>query len=117
MEKLTDLQIAGHLLDLNKKALGEGKKFGVKFTTMKKVMNRKTCTFSGLPLGGENKRKLVLIEPKFGYVDPNIIAIAEGVDEVYKKFNSKALANIAKKLKNVEDAKARIAASQIKKNG
>lgn len=83
---MNDLTLAKRYVIKARNAREKGLEFDLPFHVYKKLMLRKTCTYSGLTMTDEpghwTKRSLDRIDNDKGYEVGNVVAVCEGVNRL-----------------------------------
>jgi len=84
MNKITDLEVAQKLINLNNRAKSKNLPFDLSIKRVRQLLLRKTCYFTGVKFSlikaHDNYRTIDRINPKEGYVDKNTVACTKRIN-------------------------------------
>lgn len=122
--KLTDVQIATKLLQLQTSAKSRGIDFNLSLKTVKQLLSRKTCHYTGVKFqpGTNFQRTIDRVDNNKGYVDGNVVACTRYINQLktnitlkqFEQFN-KGIQKVLHPVKRVK-AKANEGAIIVKLN-
>jgi len=87
MKKIPDIEVAKKMINLQQSATSRGIEFDLSFETVKHLMTRTNCYYTGIAFEEEGKLALSVdrVDSKKGYVEGNVVACT--VDINSKKSN------------------------------
>lgn len=87
IETPLNLQAAKKYVQLYESALKRGKDFNLTFGDVKRLINRKTCAYTGVRFGSNpsTKKTVDRIDPKKGYVKDNVVIVTHEANQIKNK--------------------------------
>lgn len=85
MAVVNDYQVAKKLIQLQQSAQSRHLHFGLSFKTVKSLMSRKTCYYTGVVLtdaDGPTQRTIDRVDNGRGYVDGNVVACSKRINQL-----------------------------------
>ena len=95
---MEDITVAKKLVMLNQSANKRGIEFGLSFATVKRLLSRKTCYYTGVPFTEANPRSIDRVDNDKGYVDGNVVACTVAVNQLKSNLTVKQLDMLYKKV-------------------
>lgn len=77
-----DLRVAKKLVALNNSATSRGLDFGLTLRTVRQLLTRKTCYYTGKKFSQSNIRTIDRVDNSIGYVEGNVVACTKAVNEL-----------------------------------
>ena len=95
-----DYYIAKKLVQLKQSADSRKLEFSLKFKTVKKLLNAKTCFYTGKPFTkkGPHARSIDRVDSTRGYVDDNVVACTTEINAKKANLTISEIALIARKI-------------------
>lgn len=79
-----DMPIVKKMVQLEQSAIARGLEFNLSFDTVKKLMNQKTCYYTGVTLtnkqGEPTQRTIDRLDNNKGYVEGNVVACCQDIN-------------------------------------
>jgi hypothetical protein len=87
MRKIPDIEVAKKMINLQQSATSRNIEFDLSFETVKSLMNRTNCYYTGVKFEDEGKMAFSIdrVDPKKGYIEGNVVACT--IDINAKKAN------------------------------
>ena len=98
MEKVTDIKLCRKYQQLHDSAKSRGIHFNLTLSHLRKLMNRKTCYYTGIRLtkSGEHFRSIERIDSNKGYTNENTVAVSHRINVAKDNLTEKELKLILK---------------------
>ena len=101
MKQISDVDVARKMVQLSDSARDRGKPFNLTFATVKKILTRKTCYYTGEILTNEsnspNQRTVDRIDASKGYIEGNVVACTKDFNQRKGNLTIEDIAILAKK--------------------
>jgi hypothetical protein len=87
MKKIPDIEVAKKMINLQQSATARGIEFDLSFETVKMLMTRTNCFYTGAKFEEEGANQLSVdrVDSKRGYIEGNVVACTVGINS--KKAN------------------------------
>ena len=107
MEIVTDYQVAKKMIQLKQSADSRSLDFDLKFSTVKRLLNAKTCYYTGAKFTeeGPSARSIDRVDSSRGYVNDNVVACTIEINGKKNNLTIEDITIMYKKIKAFEDKK------------
>lgn len=109
IEVVTDYQVAKKMIQLKQSADSRSLEFDLKFATVKRLLNAKTCYYTGAKFTEEGPlaRSIDRVDSARGYVNDNVVACSIEINGKKNNLSIEDITIMYKKIKAFEDKKFR----------
>jgi hypothetical protein len=101
-DRIPDIVVAKKLVKLQQSALSRGLEFDLKFHTVRRLLEKKTCTFTKIPFeeSGPLARSIDRIDSAKGYIEGNVVACTVEINGKKANLSIKEIQQIYSVIKN-----------------
>jgi len=100
MKKISDIEVAKKMINLQQSATSRGYEYDLSFETVKTLMSRTHCFYTGVKFedDGKNSMSIDRMDSKKGYVEGNVVACTVDINAKKANLTFEEIESIYKKL-------------------
>jgi len=101
MKKIPDIEVAKKMINLQQSATSRNIEFDLSFETVKSLMTRTNCYYTGVKFEDDGKFALSIdrVDPKQGYIEGNVVSCTIDVNSKKANLTIEEIHSISEKIK------------------
>lgn len=100
MKKIPDIEVAKKMINLQQSATSRGFEFDLSFDTVKYLMTRTNCYYTGIEFEEDGKLSLSIdrVDTKRGYIEGNVVACTQDINGKKANLSLEEIQSLAYKI-------------------